>query len=108
MNDTLTIGTIAGILSTIAMHLLSMLWKSFGLIKITSLQTSAAIFLSWNQVNTTAGYIVGIISHLMIGTAGAVLLAYFIRFSGKDYYWVTYSHHLRLSLRGGGFLGRTD
>ena len=88
MKDTLTISTIAGIISTVVMHLLSMIWKAFGLIKVTSLQTSAAIFLSWNQVNTTTGYIVGVISHLIIGVAGAVLLAYFIKFSGKDYYWL--------------------
>lgn len=88
LRDTLTIGTIAGVLGTLVMHLLSMLWKSLGLIKITTLQVSATIFLSWDQVNTPIGYIVGAVSHLMIGAAGGVILAYFIRFSGKDYYWL--------------------
>ncbi|ATW26381.1 DUF6789 family protein [Candidatus Formimonas warabiya] len=88
MKDTLTIGTIAGIIGTIVMHLLSMLWKSLGLIKITSLQVAASLFLSWNQVTTPIGYMVGVLSHIMIGAAGGVLLAYFIRFSGKDYYWL--------------------
>ena len=88
LRDTLTIGTIAGVLGTLVMHLLSMLWKSLGLVKITTLQVSATIFLSWDQVNTPIGYIVGAASHLMIGAAGGVILAYFIRFSGKDYYWL--------------------
>jgi len=88
LKDTLTIGTIAGVLGTLVMHLLSMLWKFLGLIKITTLQVSAAIFLNWGQVNTPIGYIVGGASHLMIGAAGGVILAYFIRFSGRDYFWL--------------------
>lgn len=88
MKDTLTIGTIAGISGTIVMHLLSMVWKSLGIIKITTLQVSAAILLSWSQVNTIYGYLVGIIVHLVIGAAGGVLLAYLLKLSGKDYYWL--------------------
>lgn len=88
MKDTLTIGTIAGISGTIVMHLSSMLFMSLGLAKITSLQASAAIFLNWSEVNTTVGFIIGAIVHLMIGAAGGVLLAYFIKSSGKDYYWL--------------------
>ena len=88
LRDTLTIGAIAGIIGTVVMHLLSMLWKWLGLIKISTLQVAATLFLSWDQVNTPIGYIVGAASHLMIGAAGGVILAYFIRFSGKDYYWL--------------------
>jgi hypothetical protein len=86
MKDTLTIGTIAGIAGTIVLHLTSLLWESLGLVKINSLQISAAIFLDWSQVNTTVGFIVGAIVHLMIGASGGVLLAYFMRYAGKDYY----------------------
>lgn len=86
MKDTLTIGTIAGIAGTIVLHLLSLVFEAFGLVKINTLQVSAAIFLAWSQVNTTVGFIVGAIVHLMIGATGGVLLAYFMRYSGKDYY----------------------
>ena len=88
MKDTFTIGTIAGILGTIIMHLFSMILTALGLEKISDLQASAAIFLDWSQVNTTVGFIVGAIVHLMIGASGGVLLAYFIKSSGKDYYWL--------------------
>lgn len=86
MKDTLTIGAIAGTAGTIVMHLLSLLFESVGLVKINSLQVSAAIFLDWSQVNTPVGFIVGAIVHLMIGSAGGVLLAFFMRYAGKDYY----------------------
>lgn len=88
MRDTLTIGSIAGALGTFVMHIFSILFEKLGLIKITTLQISSAIFLDWSQVNTTMGIVVGAIVHFIIGAAGGVLLAYFIRFSGKDYYLV--------------------
>jgi hypothetical protein len=88
MKDTLTIGTIAGIAGTVVMHIFSMIAEALNLITVTTLDTSAAIFLNANQMNTTAGLIVAIIAHFIIGAAGGVLLAYFIRVSGKDYYWL--------------------
>lgn len=86
MKDTLTIGAIAGTAGTIVMHLLSLLFESLGLVKINSLQVSAAIFLDWSQVKTPIGFIVGAIVHLLIGAAGGVLLAFFMRYAGKDYH----------------------
>ncbi len=88
MGDTLTLGTIAGTLGTGAMHILSVLFLKLNLIRITTLQVSSAIFIDWSQVNTPLGIIIGIIVHIIIGAAGGVLLAYFIRFSGKDFYYI--------------------
>lgn len=88
MRDTLTIGTIAGITGTVSMHILSMIEKLFGIVDLTTLQVSAALFLEWDQINTPAGLFVGVIAHLIVGSAGGVLLAYLIKISGKDYYWL--------------------
>jgi len=86
--DTFTAGVIAGVIGTVVMHLSSLLWKSFGLIDITTMMVSGQIFLNLVQANTTIGFIVSAIAHLMVGSAGGVLLAYFIMYSGKDFYWL--------------------
>ncbi|HMM21513.1 MAG TPA: hypothetical protein PKA10_12405 [Selenomonadales bacterium] len=87
-SDTFTIGVIAGILGTAVLHILSVIEKSLGLILMSSMQTSGELFLAPAQVNTPAGLIVSAIAHLMIGSAGAVLLAYFIKITGKPFYWL--------------------
>lgn len=86
--DTFTTGVVAGILGLLAMHLSSWAWKSAGIIDLTTLQVSAAIFLTPSQIDTLAGTIVGILAHIMVGSAGGVLLAYFIKFSGKEFFWL--------------------
>jgi len=86
--DTFVIGTVAGILGTVVMHIISMLWEYLGLITITTLEVSGEIFLSPDQINTFAGYVVSMTAHFIIGAAGGVLLAYFMKFSGCAFYWL--------------------
>jgi len=86
--DTFVIGTVAGILGTIVMHILSSLWEYLGLITITTVEVSGEIFLSPGQVNTLAGFMVSMIVHFIIGGAGGVLLAYFMKFTGGDFFWL--------------------
>jgi len=86
-HDTFITGTVAGIMGTLVLHTLSLLWESLGLIHITTMQVSGEIFLIPSQINTLSGFIVSIIVHFMIGAAGGVLLAYFMKYSGYDFYW---------------------
>ncbi|MTI83196.1 MAG: hypothetical protein FH756_04670 [Firmicutes bacterium] len=86
--DTFTTGTVAGVLGTVALHALSLLWSYLGFIDITTMQVSGEIFLNQNQVNTFAGFMVSIFAHFVIGAAGGVLLAYFMKLSGHDFYWL--------------------
>lgn len=88
VKDTFTIGMLAGLFGTVVMHFLSWIWKSIGLIELTTLKVSAAIFLAPNQINTVAGLIVGILAHIMVGSAGGILLAYFMKILGKDFFWL--------------------
>lgn len=88
MKDTFTIGAVAGIIATIAMHLASMIFEAIGLAKMSSLEISARLLLNPAEMDTIMSWTVGALVHLMLGAAGGVALAYFIRFSGKDYYWL--------------------
>lgn len=86
--DTLAIGTLAGIAGTLIMHGFSILWKYLGLAKVTTMQVSGAILVAPDQLNTPVGLIISIIVHLMVGSAGGVLLAYYMKYTGKDLYWL--------------------
>jgi hypothetical protein len=88
VKDTLTVGVVAGIVGTIVMLILSQLLMALDLIKMATLDYSAEIFLEPQQAGTPAGVIVGLIAHFMVGAGGGVLLAYFMKISGKDYYWL--------------------
>jgi hypothetical protein len=52
------------------------------------LEISAAFFLDESQIATTMGTIVGALAFLFTGAAGGVLLAYLIKYSGKDFFWL--------------------
>jgi len=85
MRDTLTIGTIAGVLGTVVMHISSMIFEKLGLIKMTTLQVSSAIFLDWSQVNTPMGIVIGAVVHFIIGAGRGVLLLGILR-DGKRFH----------------------
>lgn len=86
-HDTFTTGAIAGILGTVVLHALGIIWKYLGLLEITTLQIAGEIFLNPNQINTFAGFVVSMISHFVVGSAGGVLLAFFMKIFGHDFYW---------------------
>ncbi len=86
MRDTMTIGTIGGLIGTLFMHITNYILQSFGMIKITTLQIAAALFMDWEQVNTTYGVIIGTINHFFIGAIAGVIIAIVLRYFGKDYY----------------------
>ncbi|HBX24370.1 MAG TPA: hypothetical protein DEF34_12170 [Desulfotomaculum sp.] len=88
VNDTFLTGAVAGILGTIVLHILSFLWLNLGFINTTTMQVSGEIFLTPGQINTLAGFWVSIFVHFVVGSAGGVLLAYFMRFAGYDFYWI--------------------
>lgn len=85
--DTLLTGAVAGIMGTIVLHILSMLWLNLGFISITTMQVSGEIFLIPSQINTMAGFWVSIFVHFLVGSAGGVLLAYFMKIAGYEFYW---------------------
>lgn len=86
LRDTMTIGTIGGLVGTLAMHITNYVLMSFGLVKITTLQIASALFMDWEQVNTTYGVIVGAINHFFIGAIAGVIIAIVLKYFGKDYY----------------------
>jgi len=88
MHDTITIGVVGGLIGTIGMHLINLILKYLGIVKITSIQITATLFLNWNQANTIYGTIIGLINHLFIGSIIGVIIAFVFKYFGKDYYLI--------------------
>ena len=88
MRDTITIGTIAGLIGTIGMHITNSILKSFGIVKITTLQIASSLFLNWDQIDTIYGQLVGYINHFFIGAIVGVVIAFVYKFTGKDFFLV--------------------
>ena len=86
MKDTFTAGTVAGLIGTLVILASQQALFALNLIQMTTMDVSAEIFLEPHQTGNTAGFLVGLISHFLVGAGGGVLLAYFIKFTGKDYY----------------------
>ncbi len=88
MRDTFTAGTVAGLIGTLVILALQQALFALDIIQMTTMDVAAEIFLEPHQTGSIAGILVGLISHFLVGAGGGVLLAYFIRFTGKDYYWL--------------------
>lgn len=86
MRDTITLGVIGGLIGTLGMHITNMALQFLGIVKITSLQVTAALFLNWSEVNTMYGSIIGWVNHLFIGAVVGIIISFMLKYYGKDYY----------------------
>lgn len=86
IRDTITIGSIAGIIATIVFILVNYIFKLLGYQFTSTWEATADIFLSNNLVHTPLGNIIGILGQYVIGASGGIIIAYILKFTGYDYY----------------------
>lgn len=117
MRDTITIGTIAGLVSTTVMTIINWTVRLLGFKFITTWETATHIFLNKALIHTPTGYIVGFVGQFALGSIFGVLVAYTLRFTGKDFYilkgigmgavvWLAsigfFMHFLNIQIQGRG------
>ena len=88
MRDTITIGSIAGIVPTFIMTVYKGLLKLLGFNFISTWETAASILLNEKLINTPVGLIIGFIGQFSLGAIFGVVVAYMLKFTGKDYYLI--------------------
>jgi hypothetical protein len=86
IRDTITIGFIAGTLATLVMTTYYWLLRLLGFKFITTWETAAHIFLNGNLLKTPIGILTGFLAQFVLGALFGIIVAYTLRFTGKDYY----------------------
>ena len=86
MRDTITMGTIAGFISTTVMTIIVWIVRLLGYEFITTWETATHIFLTKKLIHTPIGYLTGFLGQFSLGAIYGVIVAYTLRFTGKDFY----------------------
>jgi hypothetical protein len=86
MRDTITIGTIAGLIAALVMTLFNLLVRLLGFKFIATWETASDIFLNQQLIHTPTGYFVGLLAQFILGSAFGMAVAYTLRLTGKDFY----------------------
>jgi hypothetical protein len=86
MRDTITIGTIAGSISTITITLFTWILRLLGFNFISIWETAANIILNKGLIHEPVGYFIGMVAHFTLGAIFGIMLAYMLRLTGKDFY----------------------
>ena len=86
IRDTITIGSIAGIIATSVFLSVNYIFKLRGYEFTSTWEATASIFLSDNLVHTPLGRMMGFLGQYVIGASGGISTAYILKFTGNDYY----------------------
>jgi hypothetical protein len=86
MRDTITIGTIAGLVATMVMSLFNFLIRLLGFEFINTWETAANIFLIPSLIHTPIGYFIGWVAQFILGSIFGLVVAFTLRVTGKDFY----------------------
>jgi hypothetical protein len=88
MQDTITIGSIAGLIGTALMTFYHWMLRLIGFKFIDPWETAANIILNRNLVHTPIGYLIGFLGQFILGSIFGITVAYTLRLTGKDFFWL--------------------
>lgn len=88
MRDTIMMGSIAGFVATTVMTFYHWVIERIGLRPIQPWETAANIFLNPSLIHKPIGYFIGFLGQYVLGSIFGVAVAYTLKLTGKDYYWV--------------------
>lgn len=85
MRDSIARGTLAGLAGAVVMNLIMYLIVFLGVNTLQPWQIAADVFLTWEQVNTPLGMIIGLIGSLALSIASALLTVFVLEWTGYDF-----------------------
>jgi hypothetical protein len=86
MRDTITMGTIAGLISATILSLFLGIVRLLGFKFITISETAASVILNRDLIHAPIGYLVGYLVHFTLGAVFGIVVGYTLRITGKDFY----------------------
>jgi hypothetical protein len=87
-NDTITIGTISGIIAAIVMTLIDWILLLSGIQFTPPWVVAGNILLNTDVLYTPAGILIGYIVQFLLGSGLGVIVTIVIKLTGKDYYLI--------------------
>lgn len=88
MQDTVTVGTIAGIIGSIVLNAFVYLLRLLGINTSTPWDVAANVFLAPAQIHTLPGLFIGLIATLALGIGSAILITLLIKVGGPENAWL--------------------
>lgn len=88
IQDRIALGTISGLLGTLPQLLINFISYHLGFAKYYSFQLAAGVHIAKHLVDTVTGFILGGIIWELTGAVLGILIVYFIRATGKSYWWL--------------------
>lgn len=88
IKDTVTLGTIAGIIGTIPQLLFHLIFTQVGFIKYFAFQLTGSVYMVKELTYTPLGLFIGGFVWLLLGGIIGVITAYLLILTGKDNWWL--------------------
>lgn len=88
MKDAITMGTIAGFIGGIVGLVFSYSMFFLGISPISSVHLAASLVVTDILNLSMGGFLWSIITHLTVSAAFGIILAYIIRYSGRENWWL--------------------
>lgn len=85
MRDSIVRGTLAGLAGAVTMNIIMYIIIYLGVNTLHPWQIAADVFLTWGQVNTELGMIIGLISTLALSIATALFTVFVLEWTGYDF-----------------------
>ncbi|MCM1566673.1 MAG: hypothetical protein FNP40_15415 [Dehalobacter sp. 4CP] len=85
MKDSIGAATIAGIIGTMIMDVLSYIIIALGIPMTSPWNIAADVFLNWSEVNSPIGIFLGIVGTMALGIGTTIILVIVMKMTGKDF-----------------------
>jgi hypothetical protein len=87
VKDTIAVGTIAGLIATIQISIINIIFSALGFTITPGWKPFAELFFPAYS-HTQLGFCVGLLGQIRISSVWGVLIAYILKYTGKDYWWL--------------------
>ncbi|PKM80807.1 MAG: hypothetical protein CVU89_11705 [Firmicutes bacterium HGW-Firmicutes-14] len=87
LRDSILAGATAGMAATLIKNIPNLiLWKT-GIVEYIYFHLAASALISPNEVGSPIGLLVGVVVDIITGGTLGILIIYFLKITGKDYWW---------------------
>lgn len=88
MRDTITTGTVSGIIGAIMLNTFVYLLRLFGVKTSTPWDVAADVFLTPTQIPTMSGLFIGLVATMALGVGSAILITLILKAGGPENAWL--------------------